>query len=108
MANSDFASGFGMRNGHVKSTRGVDRESSPTVTPQKKRRPGAATPDAPAREPSQAAATASGSPGGVASNVSKGPAGKAKSARTARGVRVARRYTSPGIAPLDAVLYERR
>ncbi len=83
MANSDFGgNGLGMRNGHAKQTRAsvkqTAREKTPPAAPKKGRGHEAPPPVAPKR------------------------------AHAARGVRVARRFSTPGTDPLDAVVYERR
>jgi ribonucleoside-diphosphate reductase alpha chain len=83
MANSDFGgNGLGMRNGHAKQTRAsvkqTAREKTPPTAPKKGRGHEAPAPVAPKR------------------------------AHAARGVRVARRFSTPGTDPLDAVVYERR
>ncbi len=88
MANSDFGqNGLGMRNGHAKLTRTPLKES--------------------ARETPRERATVAPAPkkGGRA-HAAPHPAPK-KSSRS-RGVAVERRFSTPGVDPLDAVVYELR
>jgi ribonucleoside-diphosphate reductase alpha chain len=90
MANSnmDGHNGLGVRFGAVKSSRPAARASEKGSTPKL----GA---DAP-RKGKKRAPTA-----GV-------PDGPGKASRSARGVRVERRFSTPGANPLDTVVYERR
>ena len=83
MANSDFSSGLGMRNGHghVKTARTTPDKATASAKTASLKKP--RTPAAP-----------------VAAAKAKAPRG--------RGVRVGRRFTAAGTDPLDAVIYERR
>jgi ribonucleoside-diphosphate reductase alpha chain len=102
MANSDFgANGLGMRNGHSKLTRTSLKDGSRETSRDK-----ASAAPKKGRE-NRSASHATGPATGVASQVTRQPAAKATS-RAGRGVPVGRRFSTPGVHPLDAVVYERR
>jgi hypothetical protein len=79
--------GGSMRNGHTKAFAVAEKEKA---TPKSRRRPEAEVLAKKNRAPSARAAK----PG--------------KAARRTRGVAVERRFTAPGVNPLDAVVFERR
>ena len=94
MANSDYGgNGYGMRNGHSKAS-----SRAPAATPTRAQDTAAA----PARR------DASGKGAAAPATPKKRPSEAPKAARSARGVRVERRFTASGTDPLDAVVYERR
>src|SRR5580658_3257236 len=105
MTNSDFGeNGLGMRNGHAKLTRASlatskesarDSSRDKASTAAKKGRDGRA----------QAAHTATH----LATHTAPAtPKKSSRSATRARGVAVERRFSTVGVNPLDAVVYERR